>query len=300
MRQSISVASAVLFLTLTLFCQSSLPSASGAVSTSSSGNPASTRSLLISARAKDGPVAELTAADLEVKEEGKPVQIQQVRKVGRLPLRYCVLFDSSNSERDRFKLQQDTAVRLLQRVVRPGTDHGRLGLFADEYVESNETDNPASITDNIGSALPGGGTALYDAITTCARHFAEGPAASFLRVMFVFSDGVDNASRMSPVGTIDAALLARIRIYAIGQDNERDSKGTSFLKKLSETTGGRFFAPARPKGADKAAAELNYDLQNSFEVTYVSGSSTSDNRSRSIEVKCTRKGVTVFAPKRVY
>jgi len=256
--------------------------------------------LLISARAKDGSVADLAAADLEIKQGGKPVQIQQVRKLERWPLRYGVLFDSSNSERDRFNVQQDIAVRFLQQVVRPGTDHGWLGLFSNEYAESNETDNPVNITDDIRRTKPAGGTALYDAVAMCARRMAGSPSGPPLRVMFVFSDGGDNSSRIGLVGVMDAALLARARIYAIDSDNGHDSKGASILKKMAETTGGRFFSPARAKDADKIAAEVNSDSQNLFEVTYMPEVSKPDNRSASIDVKCTRQGVTLIAPKRIY
>ncbi|MGA7379424.1 MAG: VWA domain-containing protein [Terriglobales bacterium] len=255
--------------------------------------------LLISARAKDGSV-ELTTADLEIKEDGKPVQVQQVRKLGTWPLHYCVLFDSSNSERDRFDVQQDVAVRFLQQVARPGTDHGWLGLFSDEYVESNETDNPVNIIDNIRRIKPAGGTALYDAIAMCARRMAGSSSGPPLRVMFLFSDGGDNSSRISLVGVIDAASRAGTRIYAFDTDNGHNSKGESVLKKMTEATGGRLFTPARAKDADKLAAEVNSDLQNVFEVTYVPEVSRPDGRSASIDVKCVRQGTTVLAPKRLY
>jgi VWFA-related protein len=256
--------------------------------------------LLISVRAKDGSVADLSAADMDIKQDGKPVRIQQMQKLERWPLRYCVLFDSSNSERDRFNVQQDVAVRFLQQLVRPGIDHGWLGLFSSEYAESNETDNPVNITDDISRTKPAGGTALYDAIAMCARRMAGSSSGPPLRVMFLFSDGGDNSSRTGLVAVMDAALRARTRIYAIDSDNGHDSKGSSILKKMAETTGGRFFSPARAKDADKIAAEVNSDSQSLFEVTYMPEVSKPDNRSASIEVKCLRQGITILAPKRIY
>src|SRR5580700_9539441 len=91
--------------------------------------------LLVSARAKDGS-ADLTAADQEIKEDGKPVRIQQLRKLDQPPMRYCVLLDASNSERDQFKQQQQSAIRLLRQVVRPGTDRGWVSLFSVVSIES--------------------------------------------------------------------------------------------------------------------------------------------------------------------
>src|ERR1700722_14813936 len=83
----------------------------------SPGSIAPAVSLLISVRAKDGPV-ELTAADLEIKQDGRRVRIQQVRKLD-IPLRYCALFDTSGSEHDQFKRQQYTAIQLVEQVIRP-------------------------------------------------------------------------------------------------------------------------------------------------------------------------------------
>jgi hypothetical protein len=65
--------------------------------------------------AQDGTPAGLSTSDIEIKADGKPVPAQEV--VGRSPLHYCLLFDISGSQRDRFKLQQDEAIELLSKVV---------------------------------------------------------------------------------------------------------------------------------------------------------------------------------------
>ena len=260
---------------------------------------ASNSTLLISARAKNGALGELTAADIEVKEDGKQVPVQQIRKLNQAPLHYCVVFDTSNSERFRFKFQQELANELLRQVVRTGTDRGWLALFDVESRQSNEIADPVPITNAISASKPAGPTALYDAVTVCANRMEKSRSEEGLRAMFVFSDGGDNQSRQTSEEAVDAALSASTRIYAIDPNQDADRNGPGVLKKLAEDTGGRVFFPERLKDVSSIAAALNDDLQNLFALTYASGTSKSDRRSRWLEVKCTRKDVTVLAPKRV-
>jgi Ca-activated chloride channel family protein len=256
-------------------------------------------SLLISARSKDGPV-ELTAADLEIKEDGKPVHIQQVHKLDQLPVRYCVLLDVSNSERDQFKLQQETAIRLVREVVRPKTDRGWVNLFSVVSNQGEETDDPEAVATTIAAARAGGGTALYDAIEQSATRMNQGPADSRPRIMFLLSDGGDNQSHITHERATEMAAAVNVRIYAIGPDDSHHAHGSAILKKIAEGTGGEFFPESRLSGVDKIALQINSDLRNVFAVAYETESEKPDNRLRKIEVKCSKKGTTILAPRWVY
>jgi VWFA-related protein len=260
----------------------------------------SIRSLLISARAKDGVVGELTASDLEIAEDGKPVRIRQVRKLDQAPMRYCVLFDTSNSERDQFKLQQMTAIRLLQQVVRPGTDRGWVSLFDAASNDGKETGSPNDVAISIAASRPGGGTALFDATAQCAKRMAEDPSELSVRRMFLFSDGDDNQSHITHGRAIETAIFAGLRIYAIGPEDPHHTHGSNILKKFAQNSGGEFFTCDRPTDIEKIAPKLNGDLRNLFNVNYEEAEAKPDNGPRRIEVKCLKKGVTVLAPKWIY
>jgi len=292
---------AIILLSGFLFSQGapSAPQASTVSTASDAVSPSSGSTLLISTRAKDGSVVELTAADIEIKEDGKLVPVQQVRKLNQASLHYCVLFDISNSERFKFKFQQDVASEFLRQVVRTGTDRGWLALFDIESRQSNETGDPTPLANAISASKPAGPTALYDAVTVCASRMEKGRSEQELRAMFVFSDGGDNQSRHSSDEAVEAALIAGTRVYTIDPNEEGDGNGPGVLKKLAENTGGRSFFPERLKDVSSITSELKGDIQNLFAVTYASETSKSDGRSRRIEIKCTRKGVTVLAPKRV-
>jgi VWFA-related protein len=261
-------------------------------------NPSSSAvsTLRISARAKQGPV-ELTAADIEVKEDGKPVRIQQVGKLDQPRVHYCVLLDVSNSERDQFKLQQEIVIRLVRQVVRPKTDRGWVNLFSVVSIQSEETDDTDTAARAIAAAKAGGGTALYDAIEQSVRRMNQGPADSGLRTIFLFSDGDDNQSHITHEQATEMAAVVGVRIYAIGPDDSHHAHGSAILKKIAEGTGGEFFPESRLSSVDKIASQINSDLRNQFAVAYETESGKLDNRPRKIEVKCSKKGTTILAPR---
>ena len=257
-------------------------------------------SLVVSVRNKDGSLGDLAPADLAVKEDGEPVQVQELHKLSRPVLHYCVLFDTSNSQRSKFAFQQEVAAGLLTQILRPKLDHGWLALFDDDSTESNETDNPQTLVNTIRVSRPVGGTSFYDAVVQCTRRMEASPSEIGTRTMFTFSDGVDNHSRSNPNDAVEGALRASVRIYTFDSGNENTARGSRILKKLAADTGGQTFRLGRPKDVDRMAAEINDDLQHLFVLSLSSPNSASGRQLSKIEVKCVRKGVTVLAPKNIY
>lgn len=256
--------------------------------------------LLISARPKGGSVTNLSIGDLDIKEDGRPVPAQQVRRLNEAPMRYCVLFDTSNSESLGFRHQQAVAVELLKKTLRRGTDRGWLVLFNEQSRESDETDDWERLAGAIVASRPGGATALYDAITGCSDRMMQGTQNSSIPVVLLFSDGGDNYSRHNLYEAVEAALHANARIYAFGAADERESHGMGTLKKLAENTGGRVSFPSTAEDVDSASKEIRDDLGAAFAVTYSSESSKPYDQPRLIEVRCRMRGIAVLAPKRAY
>jgi VWFA-related protein len=282
-------------VTFTVFLFSAIAAASQGSAQPPTPPPVAVSTLLISARAK-GPVV-LTVADLEIKEDGKPVRIQQVLKMD-LPIRYCVLFDVSGSEHFQFKRQQVTAIQLVEQVIRPKNDLGWFALFSADSKEGKETDNPNDILNAIAGSKAYGGTALYDAIAQCSARMERAARDVRLRVMFLFTDGDDNQSHITRDGAIRTAMGAGLRIYAIGSQNEGQRHGSNVLKAFADNTGGDFLTVARPEDINRIAIEIKEDLGNVFDVSYETPVGSGD--SRKIDVKCFKKGVTLRAPKVVY
>jgi len=96
--------------------------------------------VVIAAQSKDEKAIELAAADLEIREDGKQATVRNVRPLRGTPMHYCLVFDSSGSEREAFILQQRAAKRLLHTVVKAGLDRGWFVPFGNEVYPGPETD----------------------------------------------------------------------------------------------------------------------------------------------------------------
>jgi Ca-activated chloride channel homolog len=262
---------------------------------SSASTPASA-TVLVVARSKDGSPAELSADDIEIKVEGKAAVVQEVHRMAGVPLHYVLLFDTSGSRHERFNLQQAQAIRVLSKEVRAGRDQGLLVAFNDKAYLAAQGTNPQELVDAITHERSFGGTAFYDAAVSAANHLAQA-ADSAPRVMFVLSDGEDNASRVDRYYAEQSLLNARIRVYVIGQGKPY-RRGGEALRLFSESTGGRAYFPAKREDEDAALADIANDLSNLFSVSYIP-SKPADKRLQKIEVRCKKNDVSVAAPKRI-
>jgi hypothetical protein len=256
-----------LFCLLLVFCSSfsfaqSSPSQEATAPTPES---ATSSGFIVIPELKD-PSRELTAADIEMKLNGKPATITGLHKLGRVPMRYCVLFDVSGSERFKFDAQQILAAQVLSQVVNADKDHGWLTLVNDEPVETTETESPQPIIDIIRGQIARGGTALYDAIAQCSQRMQREATRDELRVMFVFSDGDDDASHINHTAVGDSLVIAGIRVYSIAP--EFGEKGKSVMAYFARLTGGRKILADNDKSKDEAVIRITEDLKGGVEVTY--------------------------------
>jgi len=270
--------------------------ASGQASSPNSETLIPTR-FLLTAKTKSGFSTDLTAAELRVTENGVPVAIQEIKKLDDPRMRYCILFDTSNSIRENFQLMQLAALAVLQRTVHPDTDLGWLVLFNTGLAQSEETKDIITIGNAISAARPGGGTSFYDAVTQCAQRMAKGPEGPSRKVMFIFSDGNDNQSQASAKTAKQAAVEAGVRVYAWHVAPLHS--GAAFLNQLTEETGGEVFVLFGNKDTVVFAAEIDQELHNLLAVTYTRKPGK-ENEVGHIDIKCERKGVRISAPKSIY
>jgi len=260
--------------------------------------------IFITARFKDGARAGLSTGDIEIKADGKPVTVQETHEVVGAPLHYCLLFDSSSSQPDRFKLQQDEATELLSKVVKAGSDHGMLVDFSDRYYLDGEGTNPQRFLNFIATERPQGRTALFDAVFASAKHMSESSPVSGPRVMFILSHREDDES-VTQDRAVQFVLKAGIRVYVVGQLTPRDPaylrpvKGFKILRQLAETTGGKAYFPEQ-RDVGKVVADIADELTNLYAVTFTLPGQKMDGQLHKLEVKCTKKDVSIRAQDRYY
>ncbi len=175
-------------------------------------------------------------------------------------------------------------------------DRGWITFFNDEARESTETGDPRQIQSLILQMIPKGGTSLYDSVAGCARRMEknEGPNRQELRAMFLFTDGDDDASNLSLNEALNAVEAGNLRLFAFAPQLELDRRGKRALEKFTEATGGRFFVPGNTKGLQRAINQVEQDLDNLLEISYIPRLTQSGMPK--IDLKSRKRGVSVLAP----
>ncbi|HUA15313.1 MAG TPA: VWA domain-containing protein [Verrucomicrobiae bacterium] len=112
-----------------------------------------------------------------------------------------------------------------------------------------------------------GQTPLYDALLFASRFTAARATPGVRQVLVLFSDGNDTISRTSQPDAVQAVIATGALLYAVDIAGPgRTSRGSSLLREMAETSGGRYF-PSRESGAAVLEAALA-DQQASYVVTY--------------------------------
>jgi len=214
------------------------------------------------------PVTGLTQADFELRDSGRRRDVELVA-VETLPLRMFLVFDTSGSV-DGEKLAQLQAAGLsLLRGLRPG-DEAALVTFGHEIALRVEaTTELARLERGLRGILPGGSTALWDALYA-GTLLASGSGRSLL---VLFTDGQDNLSWLDAAELRRVVEQSNVLVQAVGleppappplpggrpQPAPVELPYLRTLRQLAELSGGRFWpatSPDRLADAFGAIAEL--------------------------------------------
>ncbi len=197
---------------------------------------------------EDELVLDLQQEDFEVYEDGVRQEITFFNPPTNLPLRFGILIDTSASARIRLEFEREASMQLGYYVLSNSKDHqGFLMTFdhGPDVVQDYTTD-PNDLTAAIDRLQAAGGTALLDAvIEACQKNLLAAPGPGIpRRILVIFSDGDDNLSKHSLEQTIDVALRADARIFAVSSNGYgQNAPGDDVLKRLVEETNGRMYSP---------------------------------------------------------
>jgi VWFA-related protein len=254
-------------------------------------------------------VKDLKENDFKVLDDKKPpVQIVNFASETNLPLRVGLLVDASNSVRDRFRFEQDSAIEFLNEIIRPHFDRAFvIGFDTTPEVTQDFTDNTEYLSKGVRALRPGGGTALYDAVYfACRDKLLKAPQTGPTRkAIILLSDGEDNQSRVTREEAIEMAQRAEVILYTISTNvSGVKLRGDKVLERMAEATGGRAFFPFRIQDVSNAFSEIQDELRSQYVLAYKPADFTADGHFRSIDIiAADRKGLQVrarkgyFAPK---
>jgi len=243
-------------------------------------------------------VKDLKQTDFRVIDDTKPAKnIMSFHSETDLPLRVGLLVDASNSVRDRFKFEQESAVSFLDQTIRPHYDQAFVvGFDATPEVTQEFTDNTELLSRGVRQLQPGGGTAMYDALYfACRDRLLKAPQTGPLRkAIILLSDGDDNQSHVTREQAIEMAQRADVIVYTISTNvMGGDEGGDKVLKRIADATGGRVFLPFQITDVSNAFAQIQEELRSQYALSYKPVDFAADGRFRTIAILANDKKLKV-------
>ena len=234
-------------------------------------------------------VKDLKKDDFKVIDDNRPaLEVRSFHNETDLPLQVGLLVDASNSVRDRFKFEQESAIEFLNQTVRRQYDKAFvIGFDVTPEVTQDFTDDTEALSRGVRALRPGGGTAMYDALYFACRDklLKETQSGPVRRAIILLSDGDDNQSHVAREEAIEMAQRAEVIIYTISTNvTGARQRGDKVLERIADATGGRAFFPFQINDVANAFAEIQDELRSQYALSYKPADFATDGRFRSIEI----------------
>jgi Ca-activated chloride channel homolog len=251
-------------------------------------------------------VTDLKQHDFTVADDNKPPQeVRSFAAETNLPLQVGLLIDASNSVRDRFKFEQESAIEFLNQTIHPGTDTAFVvGFDATPEVTQDFTNNTELLAHGVHELRPGGGTAMFDALYfACRDKLLKAPKNTIVRrAIILLSDGDDNLSHVTREEAIEMAQRAEAIVYTISTNvSGTKGAGDKTLERIADATGGRAFFPFQIRDVVNAFGEIQDELRSQYAISYKPADFRADGHYRTIEIVANdRKNVRVRSRRGYY
>src|SRR5687768_7225193 len=244
-------------------------------------------------------VPNLEQEHFEVYDNGRPVPLTLFENKNT-PITVVVMLDTSGSMTLILDRVKAAAEQFLIRML--PEDTGRVGAFSDKIQflpEDGFTKNRDELIRSLKDLDFGYPTRLWDAVDESIRKLEPMQGR---KVMLVFTDGTDTASRRDLDDVMEQARAKEIMVYAIGlateifngQSRVRSSPDRG-LKKLAEETGGGFFLLRKEDELGSTFTQVAQELHSQYILGF--SPATLDGKVHKLEVKVRKPGVKVRARK---
>jgi VWFA-related protein len=234
-------------------------------------------------------ITDMKQGDFRVVDDNKPPEfIRSFNAETNLPLQVGLLIDASNSVRDRFKFEQESAIEFLNQTIHPHKDQAFVvGFDVTPEVTQDFTDDSEKLAHGVHELHPGGGTALFDALYfACRDKLLKAPKGETVRrAIILLSDGDDNQSHVTREEAIEMAQRAEAVVYTISTNvSGTKGPGDKVLDRIADATGGRPFHPFQIRDVANAFAEIQDELRSQYALAYKPANLKADGHYRTIEI----------------
>ena len=239
--------------------------------------------------ARGGPVAGLKKENFILKEDGKDQAISVFDKESGVPLSIALAIDTSLSTRRDLPLEQASAKRFAQAILRPVDALSVFGFSETVLQSTSYTSDLKRIDDGIEHIRLGAATAMFDAIYLASRSLDHRQGR---KVLVLITDGGDTVSKMNYQQALRAAEEAECIVYSIivvpiESSAGRETGGEHALIQLSEDTGGKYYYATSVSQLDEAFRQISDELRTQYLLAYYPSQRLSNSQFRSIQVNVT-------------
>jgi Ca-activated chloride channel homolog len=235
-------------------------------------------------------VTNLTRSDFTVFEDGKPQTIISFHHED-IPVSMGILIDNSGSMREKRAKVNQAALNLV-RSSNPDDEVFVVNFNDEYYLDQDFTNDLLKLKEALEKIDAKGGTALYEAVVASADHLAK-DARLERKVLFVVTDGEDNASRESLEEAVKQLQEENgPSVYAIGLlgDEEHPHRAKRALEIIAQRTGGMAFFPRTLDEVSEITNQIAHDIRNQYTIGYKPTNPKSTGGFRQIKVEAKSKG----------
>jgi Ca-activated chloride channel homolog len=243
-------------------------------------------------------IPNLEQEEFAIFDNGKPQEITFFQNETQ-PFEIVVMLDFSASMTANLDLLRAATEQFILRML--PEDKGQVGAFSDKIEFSGRF---TSDRDDLIHALKdlqfGNPTRLYDAIDASIDMLDE--AKGRRKIVLVFTDGDDTASRRGQGEVLQKAKTKEVMIYAIGLESEifngqrvqrtRPDRG---LRKLAEETGGGYFELKKTDDLAPTFTRVAQELHSLYALGFAPA--VLDGKEHKLEVRVKTAGAVVRARK---
>ena len=242
-------------------------------------------------------VPDLEKADFSIVDNAKPTDLSLFSNESQ-PFTAVVMLDTSASMTANLKLLNQAAEQFLLRLL--PVDKAQVGAFNDKIQLSGTfTNNRDELIGALNDLYFGNPTRLNDGI---AAGLDALQGVDGRRVVLVFTDGDDTASRTSFKNVLDRARDEEVMVYSIGLESEYfngmrivRSRPSRDLRKISDETGGGYFELTKTAELAPTFSRVAQELRSQYLIGFAPTSL--DGKVHKLDVKVNRPGMTVRARK---
>lgn len=235
-------------------------------------------------------VTNLDRTAFSVFEDGKPQTIVSFHHED-IPVAMGIVIDNSGSMREKRAKVNQAALNLV-RSSNPQDEVFVVNFNDEYYLDQDFTNDLLKLKEALEKIDAKGGTALYEAVVASADHLKRN-ARLERKVLFVVTDGEDNASRE----TLEQAVKQLQEengpsVYAIGVlgDEEHPKRAKRALEILAQRTGGVAFFPKTLDEVDEISRQVAHDIRNQYTIGYKPTNPKGAGGFRQIRVDAKAKG----------